>query len=342
MIAPATIQAIREISIEAIVSQYIKVTKHTACCPFHNENTPSFHLNNKKNIFKCFGCGIAGDGIKFVELHERLSFSETLERIARDHSIAIEYIDSFTPEERKAHIDKMDEYRNILNYAQNFYRNALQNNPAIKQLLYDRGLTDDDIIDWKLGYAPDGFQGIVNGIIERNWYEPATHIGLIGTTNGTSWDMYRNRITIPLTDRHGQIIGFSARVVDDSKPKYMNPKESDIYQKSNLWFGWDEAIKTIAHEKNAIIVEGYFDVISLHRKNITNSIAGCGTEIDEKQLKLLKPHTPCVTLMYDGDNAGQKKLLAHTIKASKLSFAVQIIEMPEGIDPDDLSKQYDA
>lgn len=340
MISEQTIQAIRDISVEEIVSRYLEVKKHAACCPFHNENTPSLRINNAKNIFKCFGCGVAGDGIKFVELHEKLTFSETLERIARDHGIHVEYIDTYTPEERKAHTDKMDTYRQILNYAQNFYTKALANNDEIKSKLYERGITDDDIIDWKLGYAPDGFQGIVKGIVERGWFEPAFHIGLVGTTSGTNWDMYRNRITIPLSDRHGQIIGFSARVVDDSKPKYLNPKESDIYQKSNMWFGWDEAIKSIAEEKNARIVEGYFDVISLHRKNVTNAIAGCGTEIDEKQLRLLKPHTSCITLMYDGDNAGQKKIAMHTKKALKLGFAVQVVEMPEGKDPDDLSKQF--
>ena len=341
-ISERSIQAIRDISITDVVGKYVKLVKNKGCCPFHDEKTPSFSVNPRKNSFKCFGCGVGGDGIAFVERHDRLSFHETLERLARDHNIAIEYEDSFTPEHRKEHQDKMDVYRQILNYAFDYYRKALSTNLQVKKYLMDRAIDDDVIDEWQLGFAPDAWQGVTPGIIERGWYDPALQIGIIGTTDGKNYDMYRNRVIIPLRDRQGQLIGFAGRVIDNSQPKYINPKESEVYTKSNLWFGWDSAIKTIASDRNVYVVEGYFDVISMQRRGLANTIASCGTAIDDKQWKLLKPHTPTVSLMYDGDKAGQEKVMKHTLAALKQGFHVQYIELIEGIDPDEWARSIGA
>ena len=342
MISQQTILRIKDIAISEIIMPYVALKNNSGCCPFHNEKTPSFHVKDNKGIFKCFGCGASGDGIRFVEMHEKLSFSETIERIARDHGITIKYEDSYTPEERKEKQDKQDTFRRILNYAQEYFQKQLQQHPKAKQYLFDRCIDDEIIEEWQLGYAPEDWKGITPGLIERGWYDPALHLGLIGSNDGRNYDTYRNRITIPLTDRLGQIIGFAGRIIGEGMPKYINPKESDLYKKSNVWFGWDKAIKQIAEQRNVFIVEGYFDVISMQRHDVYNTIASCGTAIDQKQWKQLKQYTPTVTLMYDGDKAGRDKLYKHTHSALKQGFHVQIVDMKDGEDPDQMARNYMA
>lgn len=340
MISDNTIQAVRNLDINDVLSRYITIKKNSACCPFHNENTPSFHTKPTKGFFKCFGCGVSGDAIRFVEMHQKLTFYETIERIAADHGIAIELDDKYSPEERKQRQDKLLTYRQVLQFANDFFRKQLQRSPEAMNYLLKRDVSETTIDEWQLGYAPDGWHNLTQPIIERGWYEPARELGLIATSDGRNFDVYRNRIIIPITDKHSQVVGFAGRSMGDEKPKYINPRESDMYIKSAIWFGWAQAINSIDKLSEAIITEGYFDVISMHRSGATNTIASCGTSIDDKQWKALKSYAKNIAIMYDGDNAGQKKIHTHVLEGLKLGFNMKVIHVFEGVDPDDIARQF--
>ena len=338
MITENSMQAIRDVSISTIVGRVVKLKKNSGLCPFHDEKSPSFSVDDRKGIFKCFGCGIGGDGIKFVQQYEKLSFFEACESIAKANGITLDYIDNYTPEQRAAHKEKLEVYKEILAYCHAFYKKQLQQNNDAKQSLIDRGIDDDDIEEWQLGFAPDEWQSVVPQIVNNGWHTPALEIGIIGTTDGRNYDMYRNRIIIPMYDRQAQLIGFAGRAMGDAKPKYINPKESEVYIKPDTWFGFDRAAKTIQQANNVYVVEGYFDVISMHKQGVTNTVASCGTETSDAQVKRLKAYTNTVSVMYDGDTAGQKKIAKVVQQVVKQGMHAQVVEL-DGVDPDEYCRQ---
>ncbi|MBK7692132.1 MAG: DNA primase [Bacteroidetes bacterium] len=339
IISENTIERVRALSIEDVLGTYITIKKNEACCPFHNEKTPSFRINIKKNYYKCFGCGKSGDAIRFVQEVQKLTFLEAIETIAKSHNIQVEYIEFGSEEERKEKISKLETAKLILNYAHDYYRNALANNLAMKTYLLERGFDDDKIEEWQLGFAPNEWKNITTHVINQNWYTVANEIGLVLTSKEQNYDALRNRITIPIFDKHGQIIGFGARAIGDDKPKYLNPNENFLYSKSTILFGLDRAIEAIKKEKYAILVEGYFDVMSMHNAGVENVLAPCGTACDEKQLQLLKRYTDTITIMYDGDTAGQASTTKLLNKALKLGFNTLTVELTDK-DPDQLAREY--
>jgi DNA primase len=341
MISESTIERIRDLDIEEVIGTYITIKKHEACCPFHGEKTPSFKTNSKRNIFKCFGCGISGDAIKFVMEHERLNFSDAVIAIAEKHGVKVEYIHEESPEERQVRLSKTDEARALLEFAHKYYRKAILSAPEAKAYLHDRGITDEIIDQEEIGFAPDDWQNITKQVIERGWYDVAIEIGLIATTNGRNFDTYRNRIIIPIRDRVGQLVGFGGRALGNDKPKYINPIESFLYTKSSLLYGLDHATKAIKEHNKAILVEGYFDVISLRINGVENIVATCGTAFTEQHAQVLKRHTHNLAIMYDPDAAGIKAL-EKTIRATlKLGFTVMCIIL-DGLDPDEFARKHIA
>lgn len=339
MISETTIHAIRELHIEDVLSKYMTVKNHKASCPFHNEKSASLMINTKRNYFKCFGCGAGGDAIKFVQLHEKLTFTEALERIAKAHGIEVEYTQQ-DPEQRAKYISRLDEARQVLDFAHDYYRKQLRIATPIKDMLLARGYDDDKLEEWQLGYAPDGWQGITKPIIERGWYDMAIELGLLKTKNEQHYDTYRNRIIIPIHDRQGQIIGFGGRTTLDTKDeaKYINPCENFIYSKSNELFGLDRAAKAIKQANRVRLAEGYFDVMSMHNAGIENVVCSSGTAVTDAQLKTLKRYTDNLDLMMDGDAAGQKAYEKILPMALKLGFNVYHIDLG-GMDPDEFIKQ---
>lgn len=339
MISDSTIQAIRDLPIDQVVGRYVKLTKYAACCPFHEEQTPSFRVTPPKGIFKCFGCGEAGDGIAFVQKIESLSFYETLEKLAKDHNIEIKYDDSLSEEARKERKDKEDLAAEVLAFTNQFFRKNLQENPDALAYLNQRGFTDEDIDFWEIGFAPDSYKSLTQKIIAKNWFNIAGELGLIRTKEGNTYDFYRNRITIPIRNKMGMLVGFGARSLGDEKPKYINPSESFLYHKSVVLFGLDKASKAIRESKNVHLVEGYFDVISMHKAGAINTIASCGTAVDEKHLQEIKKYTDTITLMQDGDKAGIKAVTDLVPRCLKLNLNT-LVAVLDGQDPDDFSQQF--
>lgn len=341
MISPNTIQAIRELSVEDVVSQHVELKQRKGCCPFHHEKTPSFSVNPARNIFKCFGCGEGGDSIKFTQLILKLSFYEAIEHLAKQFNIEIEYIETKSPEEKKKDIDKLNQAKEILDYAHRYYRSQLNSNPSIKQILLERGIDDTIIDEEMLGFAPDDYKNITTHIVNNGWYEVAIEIGLIRTKQGTSttYDVFRNRIIIPLNDAQGQLIGFAGRAIGDEQPKYLNPNENFLYAKKETLYGMDVARQSIAEEKNCYLVEGYFDVLSLRKQGVMNVVAACGTAVDDKHLNQIKRFTNTITLFPDGDAAGKKALTPLIHRCVKLGF-VTMVSIVDGKDPDEIAREF--
>jgi DNA primase len=338
MISEKSMQDIRDVSPSVIIGKVVKLKKNSGLCPFHDEKSPSFHVDDRKGIFKCFGCGASGDGIKFVQLYEKISFYEACESIAKTQGISIDYIDNYTPEQRAQHKEKLEVYKEILDYCHSFYKRQLQLNEEVKKSLIDRGIDDEDIEEWQLGFAPDDWQSVVPHIVNKGWHTPALEIGIIGSTDGRNYDVYRNRIIIPLYDRQEQLIGFAGRSLGDAKPKYINPKESEVYVKSDTWFGFFRAAKAMQQANNVYVVEGYFDAISMHKQGVTNTLASCGTETSDGQIRRLKSYTNTISIMYDGDAAGQKKIAKVVQQALKNGLHAQVVEL-DGVDPDEFCRQ---
>lgn len=314
MFTPETIQEVRDkIDIAGIIGDYVTLKKAgnnlTGRCPFHNEKSASFVVSPQRQMFKCFGCGIGGDAIKFIQEHEKKSFAETIELLANKYNLVLEYQHRTEAEKQKAEKTKdvRQQMLHCLKTAHSAFTNHLISAPQSAspwQYLIKRKYSRETILNWNIGYAPDQPKFLTSTLIEQNLYQPAFDAGLINTKDGNSYDVYRNRITIPIQDVYGNIIGFGGRSVptgnaeiDSKYPKYINPKDSPIYNKSRTWFGLFQALTTKAFKKvdgvtpPAYIVEGYTDVIAMHEAGLTNTVGSCGTAVTADMLKILKRYT---------------------------------------------------
>lgn len=355
MIKQNTIDEVRSrMDIYEVISNYVKLKKSgsgfTGLCPFHDEKTGSFHVSSSKQIYKCFGCGKSGDGIRFIMEHDKKTFAETIEYLAQQYNITVEY-DQQSQEQSAETKDKKKELVQLISWAQKKYEDLLFSLPddaPVHQYLSSRHYSRDRMRSWSLGFAPDSWDFIKTPLINLGKFEPATHCGLIHSSSGKSYDFFRNRIIIPIHDHNGILIGLAGRLVpgadpekEKSIPKYLNPCESLAYSKKKVWYGLWQAQKAIRDQGFAYIVEGYMDVQALHDVDICNTVASCGTEIDQLQVNLLKRYTRHVVICYDGDNAGTDKMMKQINLFLLNDFKVEVIELPEGQDPDVFIHEFD-
>lgn len=345
-----SIQQVRDLSTTQVISHYLKLDRNgTACCPFHNEKSPSFKVTEAKGIYKCFGCGEAGDHISFVMKQEKLGFIEAIIRIAEMCSITLEYEevqDKKAYEEKKALKDQMQE---VLQFTVTNYKNELWNltdEHPVKAYLTARGITTEIIAEWQLGWATTEWKHISSSLINKNLFTPAEQLGIIKRINtpsgdGGTYDGYRSRITIPITNKHGQYIGLAGRFflidaadAEKKNAKYINPPQNELYDKSQVLYGLSNATKSIHDKSFAYLVEGYFDVISMHTQGHCNTVATCGTALTTQQAVLLHRYTSHAVIMRDADEAGRKAAVKDLHILLKAGFKVEIIILPEGDDPD--------
>jgi DNA primase len=347
MIAPKTLEEVQsKADVVEVISRYLgesvlkkKGTNYTCPCPFHNEKTASFMVSSTKQIYKCFGCGKGGDAISFVKDHQHVSFSEAVEQLASMYSIDFHFDKGMDMVQYKEKLSKEKERALILSFAEDYYHNTLMALPRESQAwqkLSARGINDEQAVLWRLGFAPDNSKNITDTIINRAWYNNAQEIGLIVTKSGVSYDFYRNRIIIPIKDHNGNLCGFSGRSVDDQSKyaKYINPPESDMYDKKSLLFGLFDAKAAIKQFGYAYLVEGNFDVVSMHLHGVENTVAPCGTALTEEQVRLLKRYTHHVVIIGDGDPAGIKAMDKQIDLLLQYDFRTEIVELPIGEDPD--------
>ena len=321
-----------------VISERVRLKKagrnFTGLCPFHNEKTPSFSVSQEKQIYKCFGCGEAGNVISFVMKDKNLPFIEAVKYLANRANIPLKLGNG---EQSQSNRKKELLYKVNVEAAKFFFSN-LMNNQNAKEYFLIRGIKEETIKKFGLGYANDSWnslmfylrkKGINDGLLEE--------AGLISVNKekGRKYDRFRNRVMFPVFDYQGKVIGFGGRVLDDSKPKYLNSPETLVFQKGTNLYGLNFALKHNMSERYFVIVEGYMDLISLHQYGITNVVASLGTALTINQARLLKRYSDKVVISYDADLAGQMATLRGLEILRTAGFDVRVLSIPQGKDPDE-------
>jgi len=303
-------------------------------CPFHHEKTPSFTVSRDKQIYKCFGCGAAGNVISFVMKTKNLTFPESVKFLAERVGIDIE-----ESSEKKAQKIKFDKMYNINVEAARYFFNNLRKNEKAYSYFKNRGIDDITMKRFGLGFATDGWHNLRNYLKTKGIKEEELlNLGLtIKSPKGSIYDRFRNRVIFPVFDYSGKVIGFGGRVLDDSKPKYLNSPETPLFKKGIHLYGLNFAIKNNM-DRAVVIVEGYMDCISLHQHGITNVVATLGTALTEYQAKLLKRYVDRVVISFDADIAGQNATLRGLEILKKEGFDIRVLQVPQGKDPDEYIK----
>ncbi|MFK7931336.1 MAG: DNA primase [Myxococcota bacterium] len=332
-----------------LVQRHVRLNKrgnsYVGLCPFHQEKTPSFHVVPNKHLFHCFGCGAGGDCFKLLMELEGVSFIEAVKELATGAGVDLPSSD-LTPEQRRALRERASLY-DVLDAASQFYQAVLMSHPdgaAAREYLKGRGITAETALQWRLGFAPGGWTTTID-VLQKQGFPPRLldAAGLAKTSdNGRRYDTFRDRITIPITDERGRILAFGARLMKGDGPKYLNSPETALYTKSNVLFGMQHARQSVQRNDRALLVEGYFDVISLHQAGFPEAIATCGTALTEPHLETLRRLTKNVVALFDADEAGGRaaeKSLPLFIKAGVLPWRLQI---PGAKDPDEFVRESGA
>ena len=335
-------EVVRRNDIEEVVGQYVKLRRTgrtmTGLCPFHNEKTPSFVVYPDTQSFYCFGCGAAGDVIGFVRKYNNLGYVESVKQLASRAGMPLpeESDHEATARQRLLEINRCA--------ARYFYENlnAQTQEAALARRYWKekRGLSDAAIRRFGLGYAPDAGFGLVNYLKRRGFRDDELeHSGLIRRSErGNLYTIFRHRVMVPIIDVRGAIIAFGGRVLDDSKPKYINSPETMVYHKSRTLFALNIAKKSKA--KRYILCEGYMDVISMHEAGFDTAVCACGTALTAEQAKLLSEYAEEVILSYDSDEAGQKATERSLGILASTPLKVSVLSYQGAKDPDEFIKKY--
>lgn len=340
------------LNIVELVQSYVRLEKSgnywKAPCPFHQERTPSFVVNEERNMWHCFGCNKGGDAFAFVMEIENMSFREALEMLADRAGVEIPRYNQEQYKEEKSLKEKLGE---ILELATKFYEKQLwegEGKRVALPYLLKRGLTEASIRTFRLGYAPEGWSHVTDFLKTKGFtdYEIETAgLSLKKSGKNSHYDRFRDRIMFPIENSFGKVIGYSARVTpgnDEAQGKYINTPETPLYHKSDVLYGIAHA-KTGMKEKNeAILVEGNMDVIALHQAGFTNTVAVSGTALTQEQLRILKRYSDTVKLFFDMDSAGQKAARKSTELALQSEFQVRMVTLPSGKDAADLAVEDSA
>ena len=338
------------LNIVDVVGGYVRLTKSgahwKACCPFHNEKSPSFMVNEERQIFHCFGCGKGGDMFSFVEEIEGVDFRESLRLLAEKAGIEL-------PKYRKASVfatggvEEPDRTKEILELSTKFFETQLQSGEGTKKVLpylRDRGLSDESMRTFRLGYAPEGWRHLLDFLVGRGYREEELErAGLVIKKDGGGYyDRFRDRIMFPIGDIVGRIIGYSARVApggDESQAKYINTPETSVYHKSRALYGIYQAKQAMKDKGFSVLVEGNMDVIACHQADIRNTVAVSGTALTTEQLDMLKRYGSEIRLFFDMDGAGQAASWKSSLLALEKEMEVSIIALPHGKDAADAAKE---
>lgn len=344
MFSEEIIQKIKEENdIVDIVSEVVTLKKtgknYLGRCPFHNEKTPSFTVSSEKQIYKCFGCGEAGNVISFVMKTRNMAFPEAVKLLGEKVGIVVDDADS--PGKSSAANEKFKRMYDINIQAARYFYTNLKRFKAPYEYLKGRGITDETIKKFGIGFSLDNWQGIRSYLKQRGFSEEEIlELGLTTKNEkGNIYDRFRNRIIFPVFNVSGRVIGFGGRVLDDSKPKYLNSPETPIFHKGTNLYGLNLAIKN-NQARTVIMVEGYMDVISLSQQGVTNVVATLGTALTEGQCKLLKRYIDTVIVSFDSDVAGQNATIRGLEILQKSGFDLKILQIPSGKDPDEFIRSF--
>ncbi len=352
MIDQATIERIVDAAhISDVVSEFVTLKKRgvnqLGLCPFHNEKTPSFTVSSAKGIFKCFGCGKGGNSVNFVMELEQLSYPDALRWLAKKFHIEIE--EKEESQEEKALKDERESMMIVSAFAQKYFSRFLlkENEGRTIGLSYlrERGIRDDIITKFELGYCPDG-KDLFTQAATREGYkmEFLEKTGL--TIKRDDWvrDRFGGRVIFPVHNVAGRVIAFGGRTLTNDKKvaKYLNSPESDIYHKGRTLYGIYQAKRDITRLDKCYLVEGYTDVLSFHQAGIENVVASSGTSLTIDQIRLIRRFSPNITIVYDGDDAGIKASLRGIDMVLEEGINVKVLPLPRGEDPDSFARSMSA
>ena len=330
--------------IEEVVGQYVQLTQKgknlLGLCPFHADTSPSFTVAPEKGIFHCFGCGAGGNVFSFLMQHQRLSFPEAVQELARRYGIPLTFKELGPEGERSTR--KRTLAFEINQVAAGFYEATLKSaagQPG-RDYLAKRGLTPEVIQAFHLGYAPDEWDSLRRHLQSRGLsLEVAQEAGLLAPRSGGGfYDRFRNRIIFPIFDRQSRVLAFGGRIIGQGEPKYLNSPESQLYHKGRTLYGLPQAAAALRQTSVALVVEGYLDLIALQAHGIANVLATLGTALTREQVRLLKNLAPRVVLVYDGDAAGIKAMQRAFPLFAQESLPVRALALPPGQDPDDYAR----
>lgn len=313
-------------------------SNHKGLCPFHNEKTPSFSVSSEKQIYKCFGCGKAGDAISFLMDIETLDFHEAVEKLAK--MAGVELLETNSVSTSKINYQASLQDINIL--ARDFFIKNLRSNSTAKQYLKERSLDQELIDDFSLGFSEDSWDRLENYFVKKGVIlSQAVSLGLLREKNGKYYDYFRNRIIFPIFNHKGQLLAFGGRILTDNKEaKYINSPENEIYTKGNVLYGLNITAQHIKEKGFVIVVEGYMDLLSLYQAGIKNVVASLGTSFTAKQSKLIKKYTNRVVMFYDGDEAGVVASMRSFNNLVAMGLSVDALFLEDKMDPDDAAKKY--
>ncbi|MBW1252164.1 DNA primase [Pantoea allii] len=315
-----------------------------ACCPFHNEKTPSFTVNGEKQFYHCFGCGAHGNAIDFLMNYDRLEFVESIEELATSHGLDVPYEAGNGPSQMERH-QRQSLYQ-LMENLNGFYQQSLQQSSAqsARDYLEHRGLSADIINHFAIGYAPAGW----DNVLKRFGKQPEDRESLmeagmlVSNDKGRVYDRFRERVMFPIRDKRGRVIGFGGRVLGNDTPKYLNSPETPVFHKGRQLYGLYEALKNHPEPKRLLVVEGYMDVVALAQFGVDYAVASLGTSTTAEHIQLLFRSTDNVICCYDGDRAGREaawRALETALPYMNDGRQLRFMFLPDGEDPDTLVRQ---
>lgn len=315
-----------------------------ACCPFHNEKTPSFTVSGEKQFYYCFGCGAKGNAIDFLMNHDRLDFVESVEELATQHGLEVPYEAGNGPSPMERH-QRQSLYQ-LLEGLDGFYQQSLRNPQAVsaQNYLATRGLSQEVIDHFAIGYAPAGWDNVLKRFgQQKDDRESLMEAGmLVSNDSGRTYDRFRDRVMFPIRDKRGRVIGFGGRVLGNDTPKYLNSPETPIFHKGRQLYGLYEAQKNHPQPARLLVVEGYMDVVALAQFGVDYAVASLGTSTTAEHIQLLFRSTDTVICCYDGDRAGREaawRALETALPYMNDGRQLRFMFLPDGEDPDTLIRK---
>ncbi|QMT39521.1 DNA primase [Neisseria shayeganii] len=340
-------ELLAKIDIVDIIDEQVPLKKgganYMACCPFHKEKSPSFSVSPSKQFYHCFGCGAHGSAIGFVMEYQGLSFTEAVQYLADRVGLAVPRSKhQERPEVRAQRKKKQQTLEDVTAQAAGFYARELADSSAAQGYLKGRGLSDEIIAHYGLGYAPEGWQPLARQIQPYPSVE-LVESGMVLEKDGKHYDRFRHRIMFPIRNTGGQVIGFGGRVLDDSKPKYLNSPDTPLFDKGKNLYGLYEARAAIKDAGRILVVEGYMDVVALAQFGIGYCVAALGTATTAEHIKILMRQTDSIYFCFDGDRAGRQaawRALENALPQLKDGKSLHFLFLPETHDPDSYVREF--
>ncbi len=334
---------LERVDIVSVISAHVPLKKagneYKACCPFHSEKTPSFHVNPTKRFYYCFGCGESGSALTFLMKKAGLSFHDAVDQLARSAGVE----PPASSRTLNGSDNRHEAIYGLLDKAMELFQGKLKSHKPAQKYLTDRGITRETALEFSLGYAPDAWDTMQNKFCTSSAETATLELsGMLASSKGRSYDRFRNRLMFPIFGNSGKVVGFGGRTIADAEPKYLNSPETPVFEKGRELFGLPQALPSIRKTGRVLVVEGYFDVLALHEHGIRNVVAALGTSVTSDQVGKLFRYAEEIVLVMDGDDAGRRatgKAIRNALPFMEDGRQLSVITIPGGHDPDTAIRQ---